>query len=130
MPEILLKKFSARVLVVDDYIVNLELSKEMLEMMDCQVDVAENSKEALELYQRNKYDIIFMDVQMPDLDGIEVTRQIRQNESELKHVPIIALTANASQGDEKKCLEAGMDAYLAKPVKIKDLEEVLSRFIR
>lgn len=124
-----LKKFFVRVLVVDDYIVNLELSKEMLEMMNCQVDTAESSKEALELCRQNKYDIIFMDVQIPDIDGMQVAQEIRHSELPSTHAIIIALTANASQSDAQKCLEAGMNAYLTKPVKIKDLEGILTKFI-
>lgn len=122
------KKFNLRVLVVDDYPVNLDLTKEMLEMLDCEVDGAENGKEALRLYNENVYDCIFLDVQMPEFDGLQVAREIRNKEGKNQHVPIIALTANALQGDEEKCLEAGMDGYIAKPIKMKDLENVLSQF--
>lgn len=128
MSEKFIKKFNLHVLAVDDYLINLELTKEMLEMMGCEVDTAENGQEALELYHQNKYDLIFLDVQMPGLDGLQVTREIRKNEKEEKHVPIVALTANALQGDEEKCLEAGMNGYLSKPIKIKDLEEILTKF--
>lgn len=129
MADKILKKFDARVLVVDDYGVNLDLTKEMLEMLSCEVDTAENGKEALQLYNQNKYDCIFLDVQMPEIDGLEVTRKIRLSEGKEQHVPIIAVTANALDGDEKACLDAGMDGYIAKPIKLKDLENILSQFL-
>lgn len=129
MIEKMIKKFNLRILVVDDYIVNLDLTKEMLEMLNCEVDTAENGHEALKLFRQNTYDLIFMDIQMPELEGLQVTRVIRESEKETR-VPIIALTANALQGDEQKCLEAGMDGYLAKPIKIKDLEAILTKFVR
>lgn len=123
-------KFKARVLVVDDYFFNQELTKEMLEMMNCEVDVAENGREAISQFESNKYDLIFMDIQMPEVDGYEATKQIRQIEEGKKlHTPIIALTANVMQGDREKCLSAGMDDYISKPIKSKDLEGVLKKFI-
>lgn len=122
-------EFNANVLVVDDYIVNQELTKEMLEMMKCEVDVAEDGNEALSLYKEGTYNLIFMDVQMPGMDGYEVTRQIRALEGEAKHTPIIAVTANALVGDREKCLEAGMDDYISKPIKGSDLEMMLEKYL-
>lgn len=122
-------EFNASILVVDDYIVNQELTKEMLEMMKCEVDVAEDGNEALALYKEGNYDLIFMDVQMPGVDGYEVTRQIRTLEGNTKHTPIIAVTANALVGDKEKCLEAGMDNYISKPIKGSDLEMMLEKYI-
>lgn len=123
-------KFNARVLVVDDYIDNQELAKAFLERMECEVDVAEDGLEAVEMFQESEYDAVFMDIQMPDLDGYEATRQIREAEGSEKHTPIIALTANALEGDREKCLKAGMDAYLPKPFKGEDIEMVLLKFLK
>lgn len=122
-------EYNAHILVVDDYIVNQELTKEMLEMMKCEVDVAEDGNEAISLYKEGKYDLIFMDVQMPGMDGYDVTRQIRIIESGKEHTPIIAITANALVGDREKCLEAGMDDYISKPIKGSDLEMMLDKYL-
>src|ERR1700761_7463845 len=103
MSEKVFKKFNARILVVDDYGINLELTKEMLELFDCRVDIAENAKLALQLFNQNPYDCIFMDIQMPELDGFQLTQEIRLKEKKDQHIFIIALTANALQGDEEKC---------------------------
>jgi len=98
-------------------------------MMGCGVDVAEDGEEALELYQAGNYDLIFMDVQMPELDGYEVTAKIRGFEADDKHTPIVAVTANALSGDKEKCIEAGMDDYISKPIKGESLEEMLIKYL-
>lgn len=128
-----MKKISAkfpgvRVLIADDYMVNQELTQEMLEMMECEVDLADDGSEAIEKQQDNGYDIIFMDVQMPSMDGYEATKQIRKNEGSDRHTPIIAVTANALSGDKEKCLEAGMDDYISKPIKSEQLEAMLTKY--
>lgn len=115
------------ILVVDDYIVNQEMTKEMLEMMGCQVDVAENGREAVDMQSSNHYDVIFMDIQMPQMDGVMALEEIRKEEVNQKHPCVIALTANALSGDKEKYLAAGFDDYMSKPVKIKDLEKVLKK---
>jgi len=122
-----------KALVADDHIVNLELTKDMMELMGCNVDVAENGFVALEKYKNKQYDVIMMDVQMPELDGYEVTKKIREFEDsgDKKHTIIMALTANALQGDEEKCLSAGMDDYISKPLspkKVWVLQCVLRKF--
>jgi CheY-like chemotaxis protein len=120
-----------KALVVDDYIINQELTKEMMEMMGCNVDVAEDGIIALEKYKNNIYDIIMMDVQMPELDGYEVTKKIRDFEASggKKHTIIVAITANAMQGDQEKCLNAGMDDYISKPLRGEHLEKVLTKYL-
>ncbi|MFH2129878.1 MAG: response regulator [bacterium] len=123
-------KFNARILVVDDYIDNQELARTLLEKMECEVDVAEDGLEAVEMVRDADYDAVFMDIQLPELDGYGATRQIREAEGSEKHTPIIALTANALEGDKEKCLKAGMDDYLAKPFRGEDIERVLSRFLK
>ena len=122
-------KFNARVLVVDDYQDNQYLAKSLLEKMDCEVDLAEDGFQALEMVKEAEYDAVFMDVQLPELDGYDTTRRIREWEGGKKHLPIIALTANALQGDREKCLKAGMDEYLPKPFRGEDLEKILLKFL-
>jgi len=124
------KQFNATILVVEDYPINQEITKELLEMMGCDVDVVDSGAEALEAVRRNSYDLIIMDIQMPEMDGYEATKEIRRIEGTTKHVPIVALTANALQGDREKCLSAGMDEYISKPFRAAELEAVLLKFLR
>lgn len=95
------------------------------------MEIANNGLEALSHYKEKEYDIILMDCQMPVMDGLEATKNIRQFEttSEKNRTPIIALTANAMEGVESTCLKAGMDAYLTKPVKKSQLEDIVVRFV-
>lgn len=123
-------KFNARILIADDYLLNQEITKEMLEMMQCKVDVAENGKEALSLVDSYDYDLIFMDIQMPEMDGCEATQLIRKKEEGKRHTPIVALTSNALQGDREKYLSMGMDDYISKPVKLKELESILVKYLK
>jgi CheY-like chemotaxis protein len=118
-----------RVLVVEDYVINREITQDMLELMDCQVDVAENGQQALAMQAKSPYDLILMDIQMPEMDGYTTTREIRKREQGKKHSPILAVTANAMTGDREKCLEAGMDDYLAKPVELDKLEAILKKYL-
>jgi len=114
-------KKGMRVLVVEDSIVNLNVISKMLEEKGYETHKAENGLKALELAQKVKYDVILMDIQMPLMDGIEVTKQIRKMEGTKRHTPIIAITAFALRGDKEKFISMGMDAYIAKPVKMKEL---------
>jgi len=108
------------------------IASKMLEKLGCQVDVAANGQEAVDMLDMLPYDIVFMDCQMPEMDGYEATRVIRRKgrvllreESSCEHVPIIAMTANAMAGDRERCLEAGMDDYLSKPVLQAELQRVV-----
>jgi signal transduction histidine kinase/CheY-like chemotaxis protein len=111
----------ARVLIVEDSPINQKVALVMLEHLGYRADIANNGAEALELLQRTAYDVVFMDVQMPVLDGIEATRQIRRGALMGPQPRIIAMTAEALRGDQARCRAAGMDDYIAKPVQMKDL---------
>jgi two-component system, sensor histidine kinase and response regulator len=117
-----------RVLLAEDSAVNQKLATVLLEMQGHAVTIANNGREALEKVEHERFDVILMDVQMPELDGLEATRAIRNLSSENQRIPIVAMTAHAMQGDRERCLEAGMDDYLAKPIRAKELQHVLARF--
>ena len=111
-----------RVLLAEDNIVNQQLMVRVLERASHQVFVANNGREAVELSQSEQVDIILMDVQMPEMDGFEATQAIREREkNEKNRLPIVALTAHAMKGDREKCLDAGMDAYVSKPIQVDKL---------
>ncbi len=123
------KLTTGRVLLVDDNVVNQKVGILMLEQLGCRVDVAADGKEAVEMVFSFPYDLVFMDCQMPEMDGYEATRTIRAREEGGKRIPIVAMTAHAMQGDREKCLAAGMDEYIRKPVKPQELKAALQRWI-
>ena len=107
---------NASILVVEDNLINQEVAKELLEQMGLHVSIAQNGVEAIKYIEMQSFDLIIMDVQMPEMDGYEATRSIRKLKDTAKNqVPIIAMTAHAMKGDEQKSLEAGMDDYISKP---------------
>ena len=113
---------SLNVLLAEDNRVNQKLAVGILEQLGHQVTVANNGHEAVELYQSRPFDVVFMDVEMPVMDGFDAVRQIRRHEVDTgQHIPIIAMTAHAMQGDRERCLDAGMDDYLPKPIRKRDL---------
>jgi CheY-like chemotaxis protein/HPt (histidine-containing phosphotransfer) domain-containing protein len=118
-----------KVLVAEDNIVNQKVAMRMLQKYGLAVDVAENGKLALKMHENNQYDLIFMDCQMPEMDGFETTRNIREQESGENRIPIVAMTANAMEGDRQRCLDSGMDDYLPKPVKQELLLSLLQRYL-
>jgi len=122
------KKF--RILLVEDNLTNQKVALRVLQKMGHQADAAANGLEALKARERNLYDLILMDVQMPVMDGLEATRQIRSLEEAFgrPRIPIIAMTAHAVKGDREKCLEAGMDDYLNKPIQPKELADMIARW--
>ncbi len=153
-------KHSVRILLAEDNPVNQKLAKMMLTKAGYQVEVADNGKEAVEKYTASpeNFDLIFMDIQMPEMDGIEATKAIRKREKQLKaessklkakngafsdelsalsfqhsarseRVPIVAMTAHAMKGDRERCIEAGMDDYITKPIKRELVFEVLEKWV-
>ncbi len=125
-----------RILVVDDHQVNQQLGVLMVERLGYKADVAGNGQEAVEAMSRIPYDLVLMDCQMPEMDGFEATREIRkrqerqvENNQPRHRTPIIALTANAMEGDRNKCLEAGMDDYLSKPIRPEELDRIFKTWL-
>ena len=117
----------ARVLVVEDNPVNLAVARALLGKMGCEVDAAVDGREAVAKVAARPYDLVFMDCQMPDMDGFEATARIRSTEA--ARCPIIAMTANAMAGDRERCLAAGMDDYVSKPITPRVLDDVLRRWL-
>lgn len=116
-----------RVLVVEDNPVNTVLMKEILELLGCTVYDVVNGMDALESLNSNCPDIIFMDINLPDIDGIEVTKRIK-SEGYCSQAPIYAVTAAAMKGDEEKFNDAGFDGYLAKPITIGAVKEIILKY--
>ncbi len=121
---------SLRILVAEDNAVNQKLVARLLEKRGHCVKVVANGREALGALNERDYDLVLMDVQMPEMDGFEATRELREREKQTGHrTPIIALTAHAMKGDRERCLEAGMDAYLTKPIRANILDDLLDNYI-
>jgi len=123
----LARKLPLRILVADDSVVNQKVARMFLERMGYRCDLAANGLEVLEALKRQHYDVVLMDVQMPELDGLETTRRIRKTAPEDKQPRIIAVTAGAMRGDREKCLAAGMDDYVSKPVQAEELQDAILR---
>ena len=125
--EILNDQFPLNILVAEDNVINQKLIVKVFQLMGYKPDVAANGLEVLDSLERQPYDIIFMDIQMPEMDGYEATRQIIEKYSE-KRPFIIAMTANAMQGDREECLSTGMDEYISKPVKLEEVQRLIRFF--
>ena len=123
-----LKNKGLHILIAEDNLVNQKLAARLLEKQGHTSMIANNGREAVEAWETEAFDAVLMDMQMPVMDGLEATREIRAKEQQLgKHVTIIAMTANAMIGDRERCLEAGMDEYIPKPVDVMKLVEVLEK---
>jgi len=120
---------TCHILAAEDNVVNQKLLQGLLSKLGHTVTLVTTGKAALEAIEKNTYDLVLMDVQMPEMDGLEATRKIRENERQTDtHLPIVMLTAHALKGDRERCIEAGADAYLAKPLKRGELIETLAKF--
>jgi signal transduction histidine kinase/DNA-binding response OmpR family regulator/HPt (histidine-containing phosphotransfer) domain-containing protein len=123
------KPKNARVLLVEDNMINRNVAVEMLKKLGCEVSLADNGDAAVAMGEEYKYDIVLMDCQMPLMDGYEATRRIKTDGSLNATTPVVALTANATTGDREKCLTAGMDDYISKPVLTRTLSHMLDRWV-
>jgi CheY-like chemotaxis protein len=124
-----------RILLAEDHVVNQKLAVRLLEKQGHVVEVASNGREAVSAVERETFDLVLMDIQMPEMDGISATVAIREKERETgNHLPIIAVTAHAMKGDKERCLEAGMDDYITKPIRVPELlaaiEQIMSLYDR
>ena len=120
---------SVQILLVDDAAMNRQVVRLQLKRLGCQIDCAKNGREALGRLAETDYDLVLMDCQMPEMNGYQATRMLRQREGEDRHTLVVGLTANAMQGDREKCLAAGMDDYMTKPARLKDLQAVLAKWL-
>jgi CheY-like chemotaxis protein/HPt (histidine-containing phosphotransfer) domain-containing protein len=121
---------SLRILLAEDNEVNQLTATTMLEKLGHSVEVADNGREAIDKLAAGEFDLVFMDVQMPELDGLSATKEIRESEkSSGGHIPIVAMTAHAMAGDQERCLAAGMDAYASKPIRRKAIEAVILEIV-
>jgi PAS domain S-box-containing protein len=123
------RTYSGRVLLVEDNAINQRVARRFLERLGCEVQVVSDGAQGIDAYQSREFDLILMDMQMPVMDGLEATRRIRALEAGGHRTPIVALTANAMMGTLERCLDAGMDDYLTKPLDISRLQDVLDRFM-
>ncbi len=122
-------KLGLKVLVVEDNLVNQEVTQSSLEVLGCQVEVRANGQEALDSLEEQQFDLVLMDCEMPIMDGYEATKRLREREKRQGgHIPVIALTAHAMDGDRERTLEAGMDDYLSKPFKLETLSAMLQKW--
>jgi len=126
--EQLAEQLPLRILLVDDIALNQKVGLHILQRLGYRADVASNGQEALAALYRQSYDVVFMDVQMPEMDGLEATRCICQRWSPESRPWIIAMTAHAMQGDREECLAAGMNDYVSKPIRIEALVQTLNRY--
>jgi CheY-like chemotaxis protein len=115
-----------RILLAEDNVVNQKLAMRLLQQMGYRADLASNGIEAIECMERQPYDVVLMDVQMPEMDGLEASRRINAKWSADERPRIVAMTANAMQADREECLAAGMDDYVTKPIRVDRLVEALS----
>lgn len=118
-----------RVLLAEDNPVNQRVASLHLKKIGCSVDCVASGREAVDMFQKLPYDCIFMDVLMPDMDGFEATKKIRELQQHANRIPIVALTANAMPGDRERCLAAGMDDYISKPIQVAELRRVLQTWL-
>jgi signal transduction histidine kinase/DNA-binding response OmpR family regulator len=122
-------RLAPRILVAEDNVINQQVAQHLLQLLGCTVDVVANGYEALDAVASVPYDLVFMDCMMPECDGYEATRRLRRAGSARATVPVVAMTANVMPGDRQRCLDAGMDDYVSKPVHVDEIDAVLRRFL-
>lgn len=124
-------KFDVSILVVEDNLTNQIVAEGTLEKMGCNVELASNGMEAVSAVKEKQYNLIFMDCQMPIMDGYKATENIRKIEKEngTERIPIVALTAHAMKGDRERCFAVGMDDYIAKPFREPQLAQILTKWL-
>jgi CheY-like chemotaxis protein len=124
-------ELTAHILLVEDNIVNQTVAEKILTKAGYTFDTAENGRQALKQLTKRRYDLILMDIRMPEMDGLETTRRIRHPESQVldRNIPIIAVTANAMQADRQQCLDCGMNDYLAKPIDAAKLIDTINAWL-
>ena len=127
-PILLANKYPISILIAEDNPINQKLLTHILQKNGYQPDLASNGLEVLQSVRRQKYDLIFMDVQMPEMDGYEATRQLAKRYAKKERPIIVAVTANALKGDKELCEEAGMDDYIMKPIRVDELKRVIEKF--
>jgi CheY-like chemotaxis protein len=118
-----------RVLLAEDNLVNQKIAVQVLSKAGCIVDTVETGQEALAALEKGPYDVVLMDCQMPIMDGFTATLRIRASDQAFRTIPVIAVTANAMSGDRERCLAAGMDDYLSKPIKPSQLIEMITQYV-
>jgi two-component system sensor histidine kinase/response regulator len=124
--EVSCSSLSLRILLAEDNLVNQKVAMGMLGKMGHRITLATNGLEALEQWRQSDFDLILMDVQMPEMNGLQATAQIRQEEAKGAHVPIVAMTASAMSEERDRCLAAGMDDFISKPVSYKVIEQMIA----
>jgi CheY-like chemotaxis protein len=131
IPTIAVSRDKLKILLAEDNIINQKVATGIVEKMGHSVRIAGDGTEVLSIMDTESFDVILMDVQMPNMDGFDATRTIREREKlSGSHIPIIAMTAYAMKGDREKCLEVGMDGYVSKPINVNELEQALDDLIK
>ena len=121
------RRHPLRILLAEDNVVNQKLALRLLAQMGYRADLAANGLEAIDAVERQTYDVVLMDVQMPEMDGFEASREINRRWPDVRRPRLVAMTANAMQGDRELCTAAGMDDYVAKPIRVEELVAALER---
>jgi PAS domain S-box-containing protein len=121
-------KYDMNILIAEDNLINQKLIIKFLQQLGYKVDVVSNGRDAVDAVKAGKYDIVFMDIQMPVMDGLEATKTIKAGMNGVRKPKIVAMTANALEGDKEKCLDAGMDDYISKPIMIEEVQRVIEKF--